>query len=75
VQIIYSRNNSGYVKYTSVPVDGAQSNIDATASSAFALGRSPTLPTNFRANNCTAGSVSSTVYLDDLTICRWRGWW
>jgi hypothetical protein len=40
-------------------------------SSAFAQGWSPTLLTNFQVDSYAAGSASSTVYLDDLTIYRW----
>jgi len=71
VQIGYSRDGSGNVTYDSVWFDGAQTNINATVSSAFALGWSPTLLTNFQVDSYFAGSASSNVYLDDLTIYRW----
>jgi len=71
VQISYSRNDSGEVTYQSVWFDGAESNINATVSSAFALGWSPTLLTNFQIDSYVAGSASSIAYLDNLTIYRW----
>jgi hypothetical protein len=71
VQISYARDDSGHVTYKSVWLDDAESNIDATVSSAFALGWSPTLLTNFQIDSYSAGSASSTVYLDNLTINRW----
>jgi hypothetical protein len=71
VQISYARDDSGNVTYESVWFDGAESNINATASSAFALGWSPTLLTNFQIDSYAAGSASSKVYLDNLTIYRW----
>jgi hypothetical protein len=70
-QIGYSRDNSGNVTYDSAWFDGVQSNISATVSSAFALGWSPTLLTNFQVDSYTAGSASSTVYLDNLIVYRW----
>jgi hypothetical protein len=71
VQIRYSRNDSGEVTYQSVWFDGAESTINATVSSAFALGWSPTLLTNFQIDSYAPGSASSTAYLDNLTIYRW----
>ncbi len=71
VQISYSRNDSGEVTYQSVWFDGAESSMNATVSSAFALGWSPALLTNFQIDSYAAGSASSTVYLDNLTIYRW----
>jgi hypothetical protein len=71
VQISYSRNDSGVVNYKSVWLDGAEQGINATASSAFALGWAPTLTTNFQLDGATSSSGSSTVYLDDLIVYRW----
>jgi len=71
IQIAYSRDDSGNVTYDSVWLDGAQSSINATVPSAFALGWSPVLLTNFQVDSYTAGTASSTVYLDNLTIYRW----
>ena len=70
VQISYSRNDSGVVTYKSVRLDGANSALNATVPSAFALGWSPTLLTNFQVDGIGA-SGSSTVYLDNLTLYRW----
>ena len=71
VQIAYSRDDSGNVTYQYVKFDGAQSNINATVKSSFALGWSPTLLTNFQVDSSSSGSVSSVAYLDDVTIYRW----
>ncbi len=71
VQIRYSRNDSGYVTYQSVTLDGKQQGINATVLSAFALGWSPTLLTNFQVDGSQSGSASSLVYMDNLTISRW----
>ena len=71
VQISYSRDDSGNVTYKSVTLDGIESSINATVPSAFALGWSPTLLTNFQVDSYVAGSATSIVYLDDLTIYRW----
>jgi len=71
VQISYSRNDSGTVTYQSVWLDGVQGSINATVPSAFALGWSPTLLTNFQVDSYTTASATSAVYLDNLTISRW----
>ena len=70
VQIASSRDDSGNVTYHSVWFDGVQSEINATVPSAFALGWSPVLLTNFEVVGLGA-SGSSTVYLDSLTVYRW----
>jgi hypothetical protein len=70
VQISYSRDASGMVTYHSVWVDGVEQDLNATVSSAFTLGLSPTLLTNFQIDGLGA-SGSSVVYLDDLAISRW----
>lgn len=71
VQVSYSRDSAGNVTYKSVWFDGVESIINTTAPSAFALGWSPTLLTNFQVDGATAAAGSSTVYLDQLTIYRW----
>jgi hypothetical protein len=70
IQIASSRDDSGNVTYQSVWFDGAQSVINQTVPSAFALGWSPVLLTNFEVDGY-GNSGSSTVYLDDLTVYRW----
>lgn len=69
VQIRYSRDDTGNVTYQSVWLDGAQSTINATVPSEFALGWGSVLLTNFQIDSL--GSGSNTVYLDQLTISRW----
>ena len=71
VQVQYTRNNSGWVTYNYVALDGKQQNINATAYSAFALGWGPTILTNFQVDGATSNSSGSHVFLDDLTISRW----
>jgi CSLREA domain-containing protein len=70
VQVQYSRDNSGNVTYSSVWLDGVQSQINATVPSAFALGWGQVLLTNFEVDGLGA-SGSSTMYLGDLTVYRW----
>lgn len=71
VQIQYSRDDSGYVTYNYVILDGAQQNIGAKVLSAFALGWAPALVTNFQVDGATSTSGSSNVFLDNLNISRW----
>jgi hypothetical protein len=69
IQISYSRDDSGNVTYHSVWLDGTQNPLNATVPSAFSLGWSSVLLTNFQIDSLISGS--NTVYLDDLTISRW----
>jgi hypothetical protein len=71
VQIRYSRDDSGYVTYQSVALDGAVQNINERVFSAFELGWAPTILTNFQIDGATSGGGSSTVYLDSLALYRW----
>ena len=71
VQINYSRNDSGWITYKSVWLDGNQQNINATVFGLFSLGWSPTLLVNVQVDGSQSGSGSSVVYVDDLTVYRW----
>ena len=70
VQISYSRDESGNITYHSVWLDGAQSNINATVNSSFALGWAPTLLANFQVDGLGPAGTP-IVYLDNMTITRW----
>jgi hypothetical protein len=70
IQISYSRNDLGVVTYQSVWLDGVEAKINATVPSAFALGWSPTLLTNFQIDGLNV-NAANTVYMDKLTISRW----
>ena len=70
VQIGYSRDSAGQVTYAFVYLDGKAMPINATVNSAFTLGWSPTLLTNFQVDGF-GSSGSNTVYIDNLTIYRW----
>lgn len=70
VQISYSRDTQGNVTYKSVWLDNVESDLYVTVPSAFALGWSPTLLTNFQVDGF-GGNGSSQVYLDNLTIYWW----
>lgn len=70
VEIRTSRDESGYVTYQSVWLDGAQQDINEKVPSAFALGWGPTLQTQFQVDGF-GGSGQTTVYLDNLTVYRW----
>jgi hypothetical protein len=70
IQIEYSRDDNGNVTYDAVWFDGVKQSVNATVPSAFALGWSSTLLTNFQIDGLGA-SGTSTVYLDELTIYRW----
>jgi hypothetical protein len=71
VQIKYSRDDSGYVTYQAVALDGTVQTINAKVFSAFKLGWAPAILTNFQVDGSLSGSGSSTVYIDNLAIYRW----
>jgi hypothetical protein len=71
VQVSFSRDDSGNVTYKAVWLDGAESALNVTAPSAFALGWAPTLLTNFQIDGALGTSGTAAAYLDDLTIYRW----
>jgi len=71
VQVSYSRDDSGNVNYKAVWLDGAESALNVTVPSAFALGWAPTLITNFQLDGSLAAGGTAAAYLDDLTIYRW----
>lgn len=71
VQLSYSRNDTGWITYKSVTLDGASHGINATVLGAFNLGWAPTLLVNVQLNGSTGGSGSANAILDDLTIYRW----
>jgi hypothetical protein len=70
VQVLYSRDNSGNVTYSTVWLDSVEQGINETVNSDFALGWSSVLLTNLQVDGVGL-SGSSTVYLDNLTISRW----
>lgn len=70
VQMSYSRDTYGNVTYKTVTLDGVQQIINETVPSAFALGWSPVLLTNFQIDGIGAYG-SATVYIDKLNISRW----
>jgi hypothetical protein len=71
VQVSYSRDDSGNVNYKAVWLDGAESAINVTVPSAFALGWAPTLLTNFQLDGSLAAGGTAAAYLDDVTVYRW----
>ena len=71
VQLSYSRNDTGWVTYKSVTLDGVTSQINTTALSAYSLGWAPVLLVNVQLDGSNSGSGSATVLLDGLTIYRW----
>jgi hypothetical protein len=70
VQASFSRNESGTIIYHSVWLDGAESQLNATAYGAAALGWGPSILTQFQVDGL-GSSGTTTVYLDNLTISRW----
>ena len=71
VQILYSRNDSGWVTYKTVTLDGKVFNIWTTAYSAYAIGWGPSLVVNVQVDGSTSGSGGSHIFVDNLTVHRW----
>jgi hypothetical protein len=70
VQAYYSRDDSGWVTYHSVWLDGVESPLNETVNGAFDLGWGPMINTQFQVDGL-GSSGHSTVYLDNLTVSRW----
>jgi len=71
VQILYSRNDSGWVTYKTVTLDGKVFNVWITAYSAYALGWGPSLVANVQVDGSSSGSGGSHVFVDNMTVYRW----
>jgi hypothetical protein len=71
IQIYYSHNESGWVTYHSVWLDGAQQNLNLTVFSGYSLGWAPSIVTNFQIDGASSGSSYGKVYLDEMTVYRW----
>lgn len=71
VQLAYSRNDTGWVTYKSVTLDGVAHGINTTVLGAFDLGWAPTLLVNVQLDGSTSSSGSASVVIDNLTIYRW----
>ena len=71
VQIGYARDRAGNVTYQSVWLDNIEQDLNVTVPSAFAIGWSPTLLTNFQVDGATEAPATVTVYADQITVYRW----
>jgi len=71
VQISYARDDAGNVTYKSVWLDNVEQDLNVTVPSAFAIGWSPTLLTNFQVDGMTQAPATVTAYVDKLTVYRW----
>jgi hypothetical protein len=70
VQVSFSRTSTGKVTYKAVWLDGVEHALNVTVLSAYALGWSPSLSTNFQVDGL-GSSGSITLYLDKLVVYRW----
>lgn len=71
VQIYETRNDSGWVTYGTVWLDGVAQPINATVWAGYELGWGPAILTQFQIDGSSAGTTWGNVYLDDLTVYRW----
>lgn len=71
VQIFYTRNDSGWVTYHDVWLDGHEEGINVTVFSGYLLGWGPSVVTNFQIDGSSSGTTWGNVYLDDVTVYRW----
>ena len=71
VQIYYSHNESGWVTYHSVWLDGKQQDLNFTVFSGYDLGWGPAIVTNFQIDGSSSATSWGNVYLDELTVYRW----
>jgi len=71
LQISFYRDDSGFVTYQWVALDGAKRTLNVKTFSGFALGWGKTVLTNFQIDGATSAQYGSNVFLDDLTVSRW----
>jgi hypothetical protein len=71
VQIYFSHNESGWVTYHSVWLDGAEQDLNFTVFSGYELGWGPAIVTNFQIDGNSSGTTWGNVYLDEVTVHRW----
>jgi hypothetical protein len=71
VQIYFSHNDSGWVTYHAVWLDGVEQDLNLTVFSGYELGWGPTILTNFQIDGDSSGTTWGNVYLDELTVYRW----
>ncbi len=70
VQLEYSRNDTGWITYKYVWLDGVRSTLTRTVFAARDLGWGSSLSINFQIDG-NSSSGTTTVYLDNLTLYRW----
>jgi len=71
VQIYYSHNDSGWVTYHSVWLDGVEQDLNFTVFSGYALGWAPAIVTNFQIDGNSSATTWGNVYLDEVSVYRW----
>jgi hypothetical protein len=69
LQAYYSRDDSGYITYHSVWLDGTESKIDERVFGKYDLGWGPVINTQFQVDGL--GSSNAAVYLANLNVSRW----
>lgn len=71
VQIYFSHDQSGWVTYHSVWLDGNQEDLNLTVFSGFNLGWAPAINTQFQIDGNSDSTTWGNVYLDQLKVYRW----
>lgn len=71
VQIYFSHNDTGWVTYHSVWLDGVEQDLNFTVFSGYDLGWGPAILTNFQIDGNSSGTTWGNVYLDELAVSRW----
>lgn len=71
VQIHFSHNESGWVTYHTVWLDGVEHNLNVTAFSGYALGWDRAVIANFQIDGDSKGTTWGNVYLDEVAVYRW----
>jgi hypothetical protein len=70
VQAYYTHDDSGYITYHSVWLDGVEAQINETVFGGADLGWGDALNTQFQVDGFNS-SGHNTVYIDKLTVSRW----
>jgi hypothetical protein len=71
VQIAVYRDDSGFVTYQWMALDGAKQTLNAKTFSGFALGWGKTILTNFQVDGGTSYAYGSNIFVDNLNVSYW----
>lgn len=71
IQYSVYRDDSGFVTYQWMSVDGAKQTLNAKTFAGFALGWGKTVLTNFQVDGGTSYAYGSNIFVDNMNVSYW----